>query len=344
MFNPPPPDKEQKGESMTAEEVQVSSIEKLNIARQLLAEAKEMDDILHIRDIAEAARVYAKAAKLGLENQNEAAEVKIRAERKAGEMLARMPKNEGGLLRGNIMLPRDETPTYDDLGIEKMQAHRWQMVASVPDEVFEEHIAETKAEGKELTTAGVVRIAKFEAASHKAETPAMIGKYRVIYADPPWKYNDKLVDGYGPAEFHYPTMSIEELCLLPVKELAEDNAVLFLWVTSPLLEDAFRVIRAWGFEYKTSFVWDKVKHNMGHYNSVRHEFLLVCVRGSCTPDNMRLYDSVQSIERTEHSTKPEEFRNIIDDIYQRGSKIELFARRTVEGWEAWGNEPTVSGS
>jgi N6-adenosine-specific RNA methylase IME4 len=111
-------------------------------------------------------------------------------------------------------------------------------------------------------------------------------------------------------------MSIEELCLLPVKDLAEDNAVLFLWVTSPLLEDAFRVIHAWGFDYKTSFVWDKVKHNMGHYNSVRHEFLLVCVRGSCTPDNMRLYDSVQSIERTEHSTKPEEFRNIIDDIYQ----------------------------
>ena len=87
------------------DDIPVTSIEKLTIARQLLAEAKTMDDILHIRDIAEAARVYAQAAKLGLENQNEAAEVKIRAERKAGEMLAQMPKNEGGLLRGNTMLP-----------------------------------------------------------------------------------------------------------------------------------------------------------------------------------------------------------------------------------------------
>jgi hypothetical protein len=78
VFNSPPPATKQKGESMTDGEVQVSSIEKLSIARQLLAEAKDMGDILHIRDIAEAARVYAKAAKLGLENQNEAAEVKIR--------------------------------------------------------------------------------------------------------------------------------------------------------------------------------------------------------------------------------------------------------------------------
>lgn len=345
MFNSPPPATKQKGESMTDGEVQVSSIEKLSIARQLLAEAKDMGDILHIRDIAEAARVYAKAAKLGLENQNEAAEVKIRAERKAGEMLAMMPKAKptGSNQYEDRLHDVTDPPTLADLGIEKIQSHRWQMVASVPDDVFEEHIAETKANGKELTTASVVRVAKFEAAAHKVEAPVMMGKYRVIYADPPWKYSDKLVDGYGPAEFHYPTMSIEELCLLPVKDLAEDNAVLFLWVTSPLLEDAFRVIHAWGFDYKTSFVWDKVKHNMGHYNSVRHEFLLVCVRGSCTPDNMHLYDSVQSIERTEHSTKPEEFRNIIDDLYQAGNKIELFARRTVDGWETWGNEPTVSG-
>lgn len=323
---------------MTTDEINVTSIEKLNIARQLLFEAKSLDDVLHIRDIAEAARVYAQAAKLGLENQNEAAEVKIRAERKAGEMLAQMPKAEGGRPTETSNTVLHVSPTLADLGIERMQSSRWQMVASLPEEIFEDHIQEAKTEGKELTTAGIIRVAKFETAKNKEQPEPLAGKYRIIYADPPWKYNDKLVDGYGPAEFHYPTMSIEELCTLSVKDIAEDNAVLFLWVTSPLLESSFKIIHAWGFEYKTSFVWDKILHNMGHYNSVRHEFLLVCTRGSCTPDNLKLYDSVQSIERTEHSVKPEEFRDIIDDLYPNGGRIELFSRREVVGWERWGNE------
>lgn len=171
------------------------------------------------------------------------------------------------------------------------------------------------------------------------ETPVIEGKYRIIYADPPWKYNDKRDGNTTGAEDHYPTMSIEEICELPIKELAEDNAVLFLWTTSPLLEDTFKVISAWGFKYKSSFIWDKVKHNMGHYNSVRHELLLICTRGSCTPDNVKLFDSVQSIERTDkHSEKPEEFREIIDTLYTYGNKIELFSRKKVEGWKVWGNQ------
>ena len=175
------------------------------------------------------------------------------------------------------------------------------------------------------------------------EAPPLEGKYRVIYADPPWKYGDERDGSTTGATDHYPTMSIQELCELPVRDIAEENAVLFLWVTSPLLEECFEVIKAWGFKYKSSFVWDKVRHNMGHYNSVRHELLLVCTRGSCTPDEVKLFDSVQSIERTEHSKKPEEFRDIIDTLYTHGNKIELFARRPVEGWEVWGNEPNITG-
>ncbi|MDD5487032.1 MAG: MT-A70 family methyltransferase [Dehalococcoidales bacterium] len=173
------------------------------------------------------------------------------------------------------------------------------------------------------------------------EAPPLEGKYRVIYADPPWKYGDERDGSTTGATDHYPTMSIAELCDLPVADIAEDNAVLFLWTTSPLLEDSFKVINAWGFRYKSSFVWDKIKHNMGHYNSVRHEFLLICTRGSCTPDVVKLYDSVQAIERTEHSKKPEEFRAIIDTLYTHGNKIELFARQPADGWEVWGNVPAV---
>lgn len=175
------------------------------------------------------------------------------------------------------------------------------------------------------------------------KTPPMPkNTYRVIYADPPWKYGNQGLDDYGHAERHYPAMSIAELCALDVRALADDDAVLFLWVTSPLLAECFAVVEAWGFTYKTSFVWDKVRHNFGHYNSVRHELLLVCTRGSCLPDTQTLFDSVQTIERTEHSVKPDEFRKIIETLYTRGRRIELFARCEASGWERWGNECSSS--
>ena len=176
----------------------------------------------------------------------------------------------------------------------------------------------------------------------KAAAALPEAKYRVLYADPPWKYGDQLTEDYGATKFHYPPMSIAELSAMPIRAMVDEDAVLFLWVTSPFLEDSFALIKAWGFTYKTSFVWDKIKHNMGHYNSVRHEFLLVCTRGSCTPDAKELFDSVQSIERTTHSAKPERFREIIDTLYLHGKKLELFRRGDVPaGWSVWGNEVTT---
>ena len=170
-------------------------------------------------------------------------------------------------------------------------------------------------------------------------------KFVVIYADPPWKYNDSQAvkgdygTGTGAANSHYPSMTLSELRALDVAGLAAPDAVLFLWATCPLLEDALAICSAWGFKYKAQFIWDKVKHNMGHYNSVRHELLLVCTRGSCTPQNVKLFDSVQSIERVQHSAKPEEFRGIIETLYPAGNKIELFRRgEKPDGWEIWGNE------
>lgn len=175
-----------------------------------------------------------------------------------------------------------------------------------------------------------------------ADRPITPGKYRVIYADPPWQYSDSGIindDNYGKAERHYDTIPLQKICNMPIENIAERDAVLFLWATSPMLEDAFKVIGAWGFRYKTSFVWDKVKHNYGHYNSVRHEFLLVATRGSCLPEESELFDSVQVIERgKKHSEKPERFRDIIDILYPSGSRIELFARKAAGGWQSWGNE------
>lgn len=173
-------------------------------------------------------------------------------------------------------------------------------------------------------------------AANEAAAPS--GRYRVIYADPPWSYGNTQPDYHPEQRDHYPAMPLDDIAAIPVREWAMDNAVLFLWVTSPILEDAFKVVAAWGFKYKASFVWDKVKHNMGHYNSVRHEFLLVCVRGSCQPDVRRLFDSVVTEERTEHSRKPAVFRDMIGQVYTSGPYLELFARETVGGWDAYGNE------
>lgn len=172
----------------------------------------------------------------------------------------------------------------------------------------------------------------------KKEAVMPSGKYRVLYADPPWSYGNTMPDDFREQRDHYPVMSLEEICALPIESMAEDDAVLFLWVTSPILEESFEVVHAWGFQYKATFIWDKVKHNMGHYNSVRHEILLVCTRGSCQPDVRKLFDSVVTEERTEHSRKPEVFYDIIETTYPHGARVELFARRSRKGWQVYGND------
>ena len=165
------------------------------------------------------------------------------------------------------------------------------------------------------------------------------GKFRIIYADPPWSYGDSQPASHSRERDHYPTMELEKICEMPVNNWAEDNAVLFLWTTSPMLKKAFEVVKAWGFEYKASFVWDKVAHNMGHYNSVRHEFLLVCTKGQCRPDVRKLFDSVVTERRTKHSRKPTVFYDIIDTLYPNGTRLEMFYRGSGrKGWQTYGLE------
>lgn len=186
---------------------------------------------------------------------------------------------------------------------------------------------------------------ELRAAKHRGRITGqaeLAGMFRVIYADPPWLYNDRAGDGFGKAEEHYPGMTIEQLCKLPVEAHARPDSVLFLWTTSPFLllnPGPREVIEAWGFDYKTGMVWDKVLHNFGHYVSVRHEHLLIATRGSCTPDRPTpMPDSVITERRGEvHSAKPETFRSIIERLYD-GPYVELFARQQVKGWTCWGNQ------
>src|SRR3990167_5467641 len=213
-------------------------------------------------------------------------------------------------------------------------AHR--EIASAPKEKQIELLE--KADKEMMTSREIKEVVKQMNALPTPELPD--GKYQVIYADPPWFYGQEQHSKEKQdtvLETHYPSMPTEKICELPIGNLGLDNSVLFLWTTSPKLYEAKQVIDAWGYEYKASMVWDKVKHNVGYYVSVRHEFLLICTRGSCLPDNPKLHDSVITEERTEHSTKPEVFYEIIEDIY-KGKKIELFSRKPRKGWDSWGNQ------
>lgn len=177
------------------------------------------------------------------------------------------------------------------------------------------------------------------------------GMYRVIYADPPWAYNDRgdIVVGkssaYKRAEAHYPTMPIEEICRLPVAEHALPNSVLFLWVTAPMLlqnPGPREVGEAWGFTYKQNLVWDKVLGMFGHYAHGRHEHLTIWTRGAGLPDiDPNWVDSVQTYRRGEHSAKPKEFYSIIEKLYVKGPYLELFARERREGWTSFGNDASL---
>lgn len=227
----------------------------------------------------------------------------------------------------------------------KDDRHRFRRLAAAPDLVVQQ-IA-TAEEEEQITRAALLRLVaehkREEIQSQKIEIAPLSGKYRVIYADPPWTYEKGKrlsIWKYGDVYKEYPTMELEDICELPVGRIAEDDSVLFLWAPMPKLPEALTVIDAWGFQYKTGLIWDKVRHNYGFYVSIRHELLLIGRRGRSTPDIQELHDSVVSIERSNlHSEKPEYFRQLIDQLYISGNRIELFHRGAKpNGWAVWGYE------
>jgi N6-adenosine-specific RNA methylase IME4 len=171
--------------------------------------------------------------------------------------------------------------------------------------------------------------------------------YDVILADPPWAFEVWNRDtGNGrSAESHYPTMSLDAICSLPVADLAADNCALFLWAVWPSIFDAQKVIEAWGFAFKTlGFEWVKLTESgmgfhigMGYYTRANPEPCLLAVRGSmpvAVHDERNLI--VSPVRR--HSQKPDEQYRKIERLYPGRRYLELFARRKRAGWDAWGNE------
>ena len=320
---------------------------KLDEAKRALAEASTLQEIKDIRDKAEAIKAYVKAAGYSLEMQNQAAETKLRAERKGGELLKEMEKSKGS--KGNQYTEKldrlhDATsPTLKDLGIEKTQSMRWQQIADLPEVIFEEVIEETKEEKKELTQALMLRESKdFQLQKKKAEhaelpkTVLPEGEFNLVYADPPWDYDFAETQSRDLAN-HYPTMKIDEICEMQVPFAAD--SLLLLWATAPKLREAFMVIDAWGLTYKTHAIWDKQKIGMGYWFRGQHELLFVATKGNFSPPEPdHRHSSIFSYSRTKHSAKPVEFMEWIDSAFSEAKKLELFARTAREGWSQWGNQ------
>ena len=167
-----------------------------------------------------------------------------------------------------------------------------------------------------------------------------LATFPVLYVDPPWRY-EHAPDSTRQIENHYPTLSLDEICALPVP--ADDDAVLFLWATSPKLAEAMRVLDAWDFSYRTCMVWVKDRVGMGYYARQRHELLLIAVRGKPeTPIESARPDSVIEAPRGAHSAKPERVYEVIEAMYPHLPKVELFARNQRDGWAAWGNQAAAA--
>lgn len=179
-------------------------------------------------------------------------------------------------------------------------------------------------------------------------------KYSIIYADPPWSYNDKMVmqGVHGKirgAESFYKTMSITDICNLPIPDIVADNSILFMWVTMPMLGEGLEVIKAWGFTYKTcGFNWvkrtkrGKIHLGMGHYTRGNAELCLIGLKGKKPQFLTRSLSQIVESTLENHSKKPDIVRDKIVELCGDIPRIELFARQAVEGWDCWGNEAPES--
>jgi N6-adenosine-specific RNA methylase IME4 len=189
---------------------------------------------------------------------------------------------------------------------------------------------------KEPSASGLSKLPVGTSVGSLAELLELRQKFSTIYADPPWQYDNE--SSRGAAANHYRTMSVEEICQEPVRELVEDDAHLHLWTTNSFLSEAFRVIEAWGFRFKSCLVWVKDEIGMGNYWRVSHEFLMLGVRGNLTFRDRTLPSWIQA-PRTIHSHKPAVIRSLVERV-SPGPYLELYGREELPdtAWTVFGNQ------
>jgi N6-adenosine-specific RNA methylase IME4 len=325
-----------------------------------LAEATTIRDVKEVRDRAAALQAYAREAG-DSELLDHAVEVRLNAERKAGQLLVEMAE------RGERMGGRggdrksSSAPELDlaDLGLTKKQSHFWQRLAEMTDEAFAERLTVARR-----TAWAAIELTAAERQAEKRErrdqrerelaerTRALPDKrYGVIYADPEWRFEpwSRETGMDRAADNHYPTSELDDIKARDVTSIAADDCVLFLCATVPMLLQALEVMASWGFKYVSHFIWLKDKIGTGYWNRNIHELLLVGVKGDipCAAPGTQ-WDSVlqapTSFAQRAHSEKPAIFYELIEAYFPTLPKIELNARERRAGWDAWGNEAPAEAS
>jgi N6-adenosine-specific RNA methylase IME4 len=334
-------------------------------AQKALATAVKVEQAKHVHDVASGLEVYAYKAKDGV-MAGDAAEIKIRATRKIGEIndaekqAGKQAKGTRGKGQPRKLGGVARTPPNEDSlekrGVDKNLAKRARSLWAMTEARFEREVVKVRrlaaaaAEGdREIVLAAKAeRHEKARARRAERET-AVAGKiaalpdkkYGVIYADPEWKFETYSEKGKleTSAENSYTTSAIDEIKARDVPSISATDCVLFLWATAPMIEAALEVMEAWGFTYKSQVIWKKDKGGTGYWFINWHELLLVGVRGSIpAPAQGSQWPSVVEAPRGRHSEKPDRFHELIEEYFPNIPKIELNARGARDGWDAWGFE------
>ncbi len=310
-------------------------------AIRALAACRTVDEAKHIRDLAEAARLYAKKAGLGLEAQNHAAEIKLGAERRCGALLRKMAE-EGGRAKGGGDMRKESQPVIlSDLDIQPKQSSRWQTVARITEPDFGAYVAETKAAAGELTTAGLLRFAHRQ--EHEEQQRARLavappaGQYRTIVVDPPWPMQriEREVRPRQGLALAYPTMSLDEIAAV-APPVAPDGAHVYLWTTQRFLPDAFALFARWGVPYECELVWVKPGGPTPYSWQYNAEFALFGRVGNLPLSRLGLKVAFEA-PRGRHSEKPAAFYELVRQASPE-PRLDMYARQGRPGFEAWGDE------
>lgn len=306
-------------------------------------------DILKAKSIADAAKEYLSKHEHYRDAASAMSEISARAARRGGEILSEIDFDKGG--RPSKNRSHDETgfQTLAELGISKSQSSRWQALAAIPEQTFEHHVATAVAKHQPVIIKKLLSLAPTPTKAKRKEPAEVLDepgsiiksldeiagqKFATIMADPPWAYGNQATR--AATDNHYVTMSVADICAMPVAGLAAEDAQLHLWTTNGFLREAFDVIDAWGFSYRSCFVWCKPQLGIGNYWRVSHEFLLLGIRGSATFEDKSL-KSWAELDRGKHSAKPESVRAMIETAFV-GPRLELFGRIACPGWTVFGNE------
>ena len=329
-------------------------------ACRAVAEARTAGEAKEIADKAEAMRVYARQANnRGLEV--DAAEIRIRAERRLGEIIATQ-KAGGDFGRGRPEKPASQegfsaAPTLRDVGVDYKLSARAQQLAALPPWQFDEHLSGWRSaaerEGSRITTRILRRDDK---KAMRAERERTLGAkqlalpeklYGVILADPEWRHEpwSRATGLDRAADNHYPTSPTEVIAARPVASISAPDSVLWMWGTVPMLPQALEVMARWGWIYRSHLVWRKVypggRLGPGYWSRIDHELLLIGTRGRVPAPALGgqwPHSVIDAPWTGEHSEKPAIFHEIIEHYFPTLPKIELNARRARPGWDLWGYE------